>query len=259
MILYFSGTGNSRRVAERLASLLEETPVFMPEADPAALSFEGNMLGIVCPVYSWGVSPYILDYIASLGEGFSKSVGDRPVWYVLTCGDETAYAPEILEDALRDSGLTAGGGWSVIMPNDYVLLPGFDVDSKELEERKLDASERRIVEIAERIGRGEWAHDFTRGKMQWLKSRVIFPLFKRWGIFPSRWHWTQGCVGRGRCALVCPVKHIDFETGRPRWGERCVSCTACFHICPAHAVEYGRITTHKRQYRSLLRLRQKVK
>lgn len=253
MILYFSGTGNSRYVAEQLVAGTGNSLHFMPKYNPLKIEFEGKQLGIVVPVYSWGISPYVLDFIRDLNSRFIDEAAKHPVWFVLTCGDETAYAPEMMKRSLSEKGIMIAGGWSVIMPNDYVLLPGFDVDSKEVEENKLDECRVRIDYIAGRINERKWEEDYVRGKMCGLKSRIVYPLFKRWGIFPKRWHWTQECIGCGKCVGVCPMGNIDFKSGRPKWGNNCVSCTACFHICPTHAIEYGNATIHKHQYSTLLK------
>ncbi len=253
MILYLSGTGNTYKVASLLGENLSENLYFMPECNPASLTFEGKTFGIVCPVYSWGVSPLVLDFISRLSDKLIASLSNHDVWIVLTCGDEIAYAPEILKDALLKRGVNVSGGWSVIMPNDYVLLPGFGVDSKEVEERKLDKYRKRVDDISANIKGRLWEEDYVRGGMKWVKSRLIYPLFRRWGVFPKRWHWTQECIGCESCVKACPVGNIDFKGGRPKWGDECISCTACFHICPTHAVEYGNMTKHKKQYRTLLR------
>lgn len=253
MILYLSGTGNTRKVAYLMSDSLSEPLHFIPKVNPATLRFEGKTLGIVCPVYAWGVSPLVLDFISRLNQDFVEAASRVDIWITLTCGDETAYAPEILKKGMSDVGLNVDGGWSVIMPNDYVLLPGFDVDSKEVEGRKLSKFTKRVVDICGLIKDRTWTEDYVRGGMPWIKSRLIYPLFRRWGIFPKHWHWTQECIGCHKCMEVCPVGNIDFKSGRPRWGNKCISCTACFHICPTHAVEYGNITRHKHQYRTLLR------
>lgn len=253
MILYLSGTGNSRKVAERLSFNLSESLHFIPEINPAELEYSGLSLGIVCPVYAWGISPLVLDFISRLNKRFIDNASQQPVWIVLTCGDETAYAPEIMKRSLQSVGLSVTGGWSVIMPNDYVLLPGFDVDSKDVEQEKLSKYIEAVDEISASISAQEWWEDYVRGSMPWIKSKLVYPLFVRWGVNPSRWHWTQECIGCAKCTGVCPVSNIDFKSGRPRWGKNCISCTACFHICPTHAVEYGAITRNKHQYRTLLR------
>ena len=42
-------------------------------------------------------------------------------------------------------------GYSVIMPNNYILLPGFDVDSKEVERQKLEDAPAAVAAIAAAI------------------------------------------------------------------------------------------------------------
>lgn len=46
-------------------------------------------------------------------------------------------------------------GFSVQMPNNYVLMPGFDVDSKEVETDKLRKASERIQEVIGSIRREE--------------------------------------------------------------------------------------------------------
>lgn len=248
MILTFSGTGNSRYAANKLSRILDEQVVKISEADPASLSFNGSSLGIVCPVYSWGIPPIVADFISKLNTRFLKDVTDLPVWGVLTCGDETGLAPEMLRTSLQSQGVELSGIWSVIMPNVYVLLPGFDVDSKDLEVKKLEEAKIRLRHIADKIRKAEWTTDCTVGKNAALKSKIIYPLFKKYGINTRKWRWTQECVMCGKCVAACPMNNITLRGGHPSWGKNCTSCLACYHTCPAHAIEYGRSTTRKGQY-----------
>lgn len=251
MIYYFSGTHNSRHVAEMLASILKTECEFIPDSNPKeALCQKQESLGFVFPVYSWGVPPIVIDFIRRLPHTFiEKANADGiPVWAAMTCGDETALAPEMLSKVLAEKGLRLSGVWSVIMPNNYVLLPGFDVDSKNVEHHKLDEAPARVKAIAEDIMSGNWRTDVIRGSWPRLKTKLIYPLFKRWGIFPKKWNWNQECVSCGKCFRVCPVGNITMVSDHPRWGNDCVSCLACYHVCPTHAVNYGSITKTKGQY-----------
>lgn len=250
MIFFFSGTGNSRFVANRLADRLCEQASFIPETDPEKCSFSGSTLGFVFPVYSWGIPPLIEEFIARLSEEFCKDVqkSGTYVWMACTCGDEAAFTPEMLSKALSARNIQLKGIWSVIMPNNYVLLPGFNVDNKEVEKSKLEAAPARIDAIAEAIARKETCIDIVRGKHASFKSKMVYPLFKRWGIFPRRWRWTPECIGCEQCAVTCPMGNIRMQNGHPLWGDRCVSCLACYHICPTHGVAYGNATRIKGQY-----------
>ncbi len=250
MIFYFSGTGNSRQVAERLSDILDEKLGFIPEEDPSSLGISGKSLGFVFPVYSWGVPPIVIDFISRLSPDFIENVKERSlkIWSVLTCGDETAMAPEMLEKALSRQGLLLSGVWSVTMPNNYVLLPGFDVDSREVERMKLHDAPGRMEEIAGKIKSGHYEVDVVRGSWAKLKTDLVYPLFRRWGIFPSKWHVYPTCVGCGICVRSCPVGNIVMRDGRPKWGNRCESCLACYHSCPRHCIAYGSMTSGKGQY-----------
>lgn len=250
MIYYFSGTGNSRYVAQSLAADLGDKAVQVGEFEDKQISTVAShgFTGLVFPVYSWGVPPLILDFIEKLScsETFRKA--GNSLWVVMTCGDETAMAPEMLCKKASRCGIDIKGIWSVIMPNNYVLLPGFSVDPKAVELKKLKEAPERIRKIAEHIRNKEWTVDVTRGSWPRLKTRLVYPLFKRWGISPRKWKSGSGCIGCGRCAAVCSVSNIDMQSGRPEWGRDCVSCVACYHICPVRAIDYGNITKGKGQY-----------
>ena len=250
MVYYFSGTGNSTFVATTLANFLGLKLKFIPDVDLINIEYPEEKIVIVFPVYSWGVPPLVSKFIADLGIEFWDKVKEKglTVDCVMTCGDEVALAPEMIQGNFRKLGIKLNSIWSVIMPNNYVLLPGFDVDSKDLEKRKLKDSEGRIIEIAQAINRGDKIVDVTRGSIPWLKTKVVFPLFKRWGVFPKKWHYTVACISCGRCSKICPLLNVQMKEQHPVWGTRCCSCLGCYHVCPVHAVAYGKETGKKGQY-----------
>lgn len=255
MIYYFSGTGNTKYVAGSIASKIGEESKAIARLDASNEKFEGSHLGFMFPIYSWGVPPIMLDFIKALPDSFIDDVKKRkiPVWMVCTCGDETGEAPQMFQKAIGERGLKSIGFWSVIMPNTYILLPGFDVDLDEIETYKIDHAPKRVAEIASDIQKGEWRTDVMFGPKAGLKTKLIYPLFKKWGINPRKWNCTQECISCGKCAGACPVGNVKLHSGRPVWGKDCVSCLACYHICPTHAIEYGRATSRKGQYRCPLK------
>jgi len=249
MILYFTGTCNSLLVAKKLAELLGDTclPLIPMIGHISDLPEE---IGLVFPVYSWGVPPVVLNFVEHMRGSKVKRVR-----CICTCGDEVAMTPEMMNKALAASGIEMIGIWSVIMPNNYVLLPGFGVDSEELEKKKLDECGVRVEYVAQRIMDGKKDWDVTRGSMPWIKTRLIYPLFKKWGTTFGKWHAdTDSCIGCGKCAKTCPAGNILMKDGRPEWGDRCLSCVSCFHICPVRAIDYSSYTKGKGQYSTLFSL-----
>ena len=250
MVIYFSGTGNSTYVALSLANFLGLEIKFLPEIETKKFDLPDSRILFVFPVYSWGVPPLVIKFIEDLGKGFWDKVKEEEllVDIVMTCGDEVALAPEMIQKKLKRVGIYPNSIWSVVMPNNYVLLPGFDIDPKKIEEEKLERCKGRILEIAQALSRQEKRIDVVRGSMPWLKTKFVYPLFKKWGIFPKKWHYNNSCISCGKCAMICPLFNITMKNQHPVWGTRCCSCLGCYHICPVHSVEYGKETIKKGQY-----------
>lgn len=250
MIYYFSGLGNTRYVAESIGKIIEEEIRFIPDVDAQKETAFGNSIGFLFPIYSWGLPKNVVTFMKELTNIFWDEIRIKeiPVWIVCSCGDETGDAPALVEKILTEKGISLAGGWSVIMPNTYVLLPGFDVDSKKLETEKLQHSKIRVTEIGNKIKSKEWVKDFHKGSFPRLRTKLIYPLFLKKGINPKKWKHSSACVKCGKCIKACSINNIFMGEGGPVWGNNCISCLACYHNCPYHAVKYGSITKSKGQY-----------
>lgn len=248
MILYFSGTGNSQKVAQELAAQLQERLFCMEQAaDEMPLMEEGEALGIVFPVYAWGVPRIVERFQESLRAGQHSGIlcpHQRYVWTVMTCGDDMGFADRVLERCL---GRAVNAAFSVQMPNTYVCLPGFDVDPREVAEQKVADTRHRLPEIARAITRREQTRQLHRGIMSRTKTYILRPLFNRFLVTDRYFHTTVDCSACGRCAKDCPVHAISLCDGHPEWlhNDACTGCLRCYHKCPKRAVEWGRFTQGK--------------
>ena len=253
MIICFSGTGNTRRVAQALGSLLGETDIREmtasmlrhPEAAEIALSPGDSRVIWAFPTYSWGVPPVVAELMKRFNAG--AGVADATHLMLTTCGDDVAYADRQWRRIMRRRGFATGGAFGVCMPNTYVCMKGFDVDSREVADRKLAAMPDAVKEIAHAIATG--GPDILP-RLSWsaIKTYVIYPSFARFAMSAKPFRVTGGCTGCGTCSRKCPMDNISMRDGTPQWGDRCALCLKCYHICPRHAIAYGSATEGKGQY-----------
>lgn len=255
MILYYSATGNTRYAARLLAERLQ-TEAFnildLPENLAEKLAGDDSV-GLMFPIYCWGVPPVMRRFVDQLKGPLKSTVSDGAYLFaVCTCGDEAGTAMRSLDTLLqKEFGRRANALWSVIMPNTYVMLPGFDVDSPEVEAEKLSKAPGRLSEIASLVReRKDGVYDVVQGSMPRLRS-ALFPVFEKWGVNTKWWNVSDACIGCGKCAANCPAHNITLQDGRPVWGSNCFSCCACYHCCPVNAISYASFTKGKGQYHSV--------
>lgn len=238
MILWYSGCGNSRFVAESLAARTGgQELVFIPTA-PHELHFvEGETLGLVFPVYAWSVPNLVRDYLKSV------KLSGRPayVFAACTCGDNTGYTARVLRRILSGMGLQLDAFFTFQMPNTYVNLPGFKLDSKELAASKIEKSRMESDAAAVRIlSREKGDFNPIRGSWPLLKTYILKPLFYAFLITDRKFRVNDECSGCGLCARMCPLENITMEQGRPHWNGHCTNCDSCYHRCPRNAISFGR-------------------
>lgn len=187
MIFYFSGTGNSKWIANQLSKVQKEDLVFIPDALRDGTSEfclrEDEKVGFVFPIYSWAPPAIVLRFIQKLS---LKGYNGQYLFFVCSCGDDTGLTQKVLTKALKYKGWECHAGFSVTMPNNYVLLPGFDVDNKELERKKLAESIPNLKRINTLISRKECVFSCYEGSIPFIKTRIINPLFNCFQMSPEK-------------------------------------------------------------------------
>ena len=284
MIFYFSGTGNTKWAASKLAAATREDLISIAPymraddsshnlAEPFILK-ENERLGFVFPVHGWRVPKLVREFISKMkilrepsdasAENKAKaedSLKNRPFAYcVCTAGDSIGLTIENLNEvisqnpSLQDLGITeVSSSYSLIMPESYIGLPFMDVDPKEREIRKKENTAQELAVVCEEIfDRKEGISRLVKGPIPWFFTKVVGGFFENVLITDKRFHVEKDrCVKCGICANVCPVGDIKGGHGEyPVWlhHKDCLTCFTCYHHCPHHAIEFGNQTQKKGQY-----------
>ncbi len=252
MIFYFSATGNSLWTAKQLGEHFKLPLISVTKALKTG-SYQYDVSGsslilFVFPVHSWGPALSMYSFIERLKINGYKH---QPIYAICTCGDDCGETNKVMNKIFHKKGLSLSDTFSITMPNSYILLPGFDVDSKEIEKQKLDKAPRRLSEIIKAIENGNKSKDlYYAGSAAGLKTRLVYSLFKNFIRGKTKFKINNKCISCGLCIKICPEDNIIMKNNKPEWGNQCVQCTACMHRCPVQAIECGRLTRQKGRYKN---------
>ena len=241
MIYYFSGTGNSQWVAERLAALTGDQAASIAELTkdgPTAVAVSGgSVVGVVFPVYAWGAPKIVERFCRGIGIGEGAYT-----FAVCTCGDEAGNAMKKLRRVFAYTS-----AWSVVMPNNYIV--GFDVDSPEIVHGKIENARARLSEIAEAVRGKKRIYSVHAGRAPWLKTAAVCPAFNAFARGTKPFYAGDACITCNLCADECPSGAIKMVDGKPVWVRKhCAQCLRCIMHCPEACIQYGAFTKKKGRY-----------
>lgn len=251
MIFYFSGTGNSLYVAKKISQYNKEELVSIAAVmNSKNGSYEYSLkdneaIGFVYPIYAWAPPKMVIDFIEKLKLNNYKN---NYVFTVATCGGSIGDTIKTLDNSLKKKGLSLKSGFSIAMPNNYVIMG--DVDKKEVEQKKLLDAEETLKHINEIIEeRKEGIYEVKKGHLPSLLTSIVNPMFIKNAIDTKKFYVNNSCIGCGVCESVCNCQSIKVND-KPVWGEKCTQCLACFHYCPTKAIAYGKGTDNKGRYKN---------
>ena len=244
MIIYFSGTGNSRYCAQMLADKLEDELLdsfnFIKDGNPAELVSSKPWV-FVSPTYCWQLAHIFADFIRR-----SHFEGCKEAYFVMTCGSDIGNAGEKIEKLCKDVGLEFQGVLPVMMPENYIVM--FEVPTSEIAKRIVLVAKRALLKAVRLIQKRE---HFPKQKVHLadkFKSGPVNTLFYKIFVKAKAFYATDQCIGCGKCANTCVMNNISIEDGKPKWGNACTHCMACICSCPTEAIEYGKKSLGKPRY-----------
>ena len=244
MIVYFSGTGNSRYVAQLLAKELNDELLdavkHIKAGERGALHSEKPWI-FVGPVYGWQLPRVFADYIRT-----AELSGCLDAYFVMTCGSDIGNASEYASALCKAKGLAYKGMLEVVMPENYIAM--FPVPDAVQSARIIDQSKPTILKGASLIRQGQPFPEKKPSVLDRLKSGTVNNLFYRFFVKADSFYAKDTCIGCGKCELHCMLNNIHLSDGKPVWGNACTHCMACICGCPVEAIEYGKASKGKPRY-----------
>ena len=248
MIFYFSATGNSKYVAEHLASATEDKLYALPDL-VQGLNYQFDVsrelrIGFVVPTYFCGL-PSILSFFIEKLKFYGYE--NQYVYLVLTCGKITGGAAGQLGRLLKKKGIDLAAQFAIPMVDNYI--PMLKLPPEEKIKEQLQAAEDYLAE-ARRVIRSMGRGDYNRcqGIAPAVATATTYPIYAH-GRATKHFVVTDTCTGCGQCAERCPCQAITLTEGKPKWSKsQCVHCLGCLHRCPAGAIHWKKASEQNGRY-----------
>lgn len=244
MILCFSGTGNSRYIAKRIAKDLQDEIIDLNEkikANDDSPIKAGQDVIVVTPTYAWRIPQIVSDWLCK-----TELIGAKRIWFVMDCGGEIGNAAKYNRRLAEQKHLCYMGTAQIIMPENYIAM--FNAPQEDEARKIVEKAEPNIADVITHI---KSAQSFSKPRnniYDRLMSGPINPIFYRFFVKADAFRVKNTCIGCGKCAEKCPMNNIHIHDGNPVWGNECTHCMACICYCPTEAIEYGKKSVGKPRY-----------
>ena len=244
MILYFSGTGNSKYVSKRISDALGDEILNLNDriksSDTSSVE-TGERVMIVTPTYAWRIPRVVRDWLLK-----TELRGAKQVWFVMTCGSEIGNADKYNRELCAEKAISCMGTAQIVMPENYIAM--FSAPQAE-EARQIVAKAEPSIDRAIAAIQSNQPFASTRNNLyDRFMSGPVNPIFYKFFVKTNAFTASSACIGCGQCVKRCPINNVTLEDGKPVWGKNCTHCMACICYCPVSSIEYGKKSVGQPRY-----------
>jgi len=236
MIFYFSGTGNSLKIARDIAEALGDCQL-VSMGSPYQLSEEYKRIGFVYPVYFSSLPEAVRRFV----QGLDISENKNTYYFGVCGGGATTGGLTDIADILAEKGGKLSYGAYVKCFANYICMYPMKEEVREKAVLQAERTKHVALEIqsntVNKIPNSNSIAAFSTRKMKESVSTQDL-----------NYNVSDSCVGCETCYKVCPVKNIRMENNRPCFLHNCEQCTACIQWCPNQAINYMDKTQDRKRY-----------
>lgn len=233
IVFYFSGTGNSRFIAERFSRAAGAACLSVEEAaDFETLIAQTDTVGFCYPVYGSCVPRPMREFVLA----HARALANKRIVILSTqlvfSGDGAHALCAFLPG--REAGVVYAEHFN--MPNNIANFPLFAVKNGEQNKALLAKATRKAERAAEEVLRGRIRRrGFHRLSVLIGKSQsALWPQVEKRAASDVR--ISADCTRCGLCVRICPMQNLTL--GKDGIGQegKCAVCYRCVNACPARAI-----------------------
>jgi flavodoxin/Pyruvate/2-oxoacid:ferredoxin oxidoreductase delta subunit len=234
-IFYFSGTGMTKYVVEKLELALAKQQVQVDVLDIAkthvsSTPLDGyNAIGIAYPVHAFNAPKTVIDFARQLPatHGVDVFVISTPAEYHVLNFDSS----KLLIKILRQKGFTVFYDQPFIMPCNFIIK--YD-DAKVTElinqvNAKMPPAAREITGRVPHRQPSKFLSRFAAlaGRLEWLGAKSM----------SKHYYANENCSNCGLCIYNCPNHNISAGEKSVEFKRQCGLCMRCIYLCPQKAIK----------------------
>ncbi len=240
IILYFTGTGNSLKVAREIAKKIgncEVVPMVKYYTENRNEKFD--RVGFVFPCFAGAPPLFVKKFLQHTNFSASK---DSYFFSIVTCGNSDGNSPAIVNNFLKRQGIELSASFKVKMVGNYVVLYNMKKNFKDVNQN----ISVELGKIAALVSKKTFV-EFSTSKNH-IFSFMASISAKKYNEMDKYYNISEDCNGCATCSKVCPVNNIQMENNRPSFKHKCEQCMACIQVCPKKALNYKNKTQKRRRY-----------
>lgn len=238
-IFYFSGTGNTEKVARKYGEYFggagNECTLFpLPLKAPADLSAY-DLVGFGYPIHSFNAPQIMLEFAKSLPK--KKKTEPKQRAFIFKSSGEPVKMSRVsslkLIKILKKRGISVQNEYQYVMPYNMIFR-----HTDHMAFTMWETAKKLIPIDCEDILSGVPRKEkkmFMGGFLAW------FLRCEHWGahVIGIGYRATKDCIGCGLCAKNCPAGNIKMKNGKPKFGGKCYICARCSFNCPKDCIKIG--------------------
>ncbi|MDA3899393.1 MAG: EFR1 family ferrodoxin [Spirochaetes bacterium] len=246
-IYYFTGTGNTLCIANRIAAADKKTKIARITkksfSKPALLK---GKVGIIFPVYAWGAPGMVEKFLEAAD--YSKV---EFLYIFGTFAGSDRNAMHSCATIIKKSGGRVNAAFSIKMGNNYIIAS--NTASPALAERMMEKREDQLTAMIESVvEKRDVPVKKSYFPLTLLASGLVHSLFLKYSgkNVSQQFTATDKCNGCKICVKVCPSENVELADKKPVWGTDCEVCLACINLCPQEAILYKKSHPERIRYRN---------
>jgi len=247
-IYFFTGTGNSLKVAKEISNEIDNCELIPMAALTEKDVIKPNVekVGFIFPLYFYGLPKIVQNFIEK-----TELSNSSYIFSVTTAMYGDGLAIKQVEDLLKIKNKKLNSAFYINMPTNYII--SMNPPSKKKQSTIFKKAEGKVKKIIDFINNSIDKKDRETFLYNAITSSK--KSYKNWSENSNSnnskfWIKEDRCNSCKICVKVCPVNDIEINEIFPIWKDdnKCQQCLSCINKCPSMAIQFGGETLKRERY-----------